>query len=146
MKTRTIIAILALALGAGACSSETITHDASKLPEKARNVISRNFTSAISLVEEETTGLGQKEYEVTLTDGSEISFTSSGEWTSVDTPNNLSVPEGMVPTAIARFVAEKHAGANIVGIEREKKGFEVELSNGVDIVFDAAGNFVKYDK
>lgn len=85
------------------------------------------------------------EYEVTLTNGSQIEFDHSGEWKSVDTPNNIPVPAGLLPTAISKFVASKHAGAFIVGIEKEKKGYEVELSNGVEIQFDGLGNFVKYD-
>ena len=140
-----IVAAAALMLGLTACSAKNVSHDASILPTKARELISQNFTSAISLVEEEKNFGKVTEYEVNLTDGSEITFNHSGEWTSVDTPNNIPVPAGLVPTAIAKYVAQKHQGALIVGIEKEKKGFEVELSNGVDISFDKAGNFLSYD-
>lgn len=134
-----------LALGLSACSSKDVSHDATRLPSKARDVISQNFTSAISLIEEEKDFGKVTEYEVTLTDGSEITFNSGGEWTSVNTPNNIPVPAGLVPTAISTYVAEKHAGALIVGIEKDKKGFEVELSNDLDLQFDSSGNFMKYD-
>lgn len=146
MKLHTFIAACALALGMGACASETVTHDASQLPAEARDVISRNFTSAISLIETEKSMGSVSEYEVTLTDGSEITFKGNGEWKSIDTPNNIAVPAGLVPTAIAKYVAEKHAGALIVGIEKNKKGYEIELSNNVEMNFDTAGNFVSYDK
>lgn len=146
MKLHTIVAALALTVGISACSSKDITHDAGQLPVKVRDLISQNFTSAVSLVEIEKDYGKVSEYEVTLTDGSEISFYPNGEWKSVDTPTNKAVPAGLVPTSIANFVKDKHAGALIVGIEKEKKGYEVELSNGVDILFDLTGNFVKYDK
>ena len=129
-----------------ACSSDNVSHDANTLPSKAHEILSQNFNSAISLVNEEKDFGKVSEYEVTLSDGTEVTFTSSGEWKSVDTPNNLSVPSGMVPTAISRYVREKHAGALIVGIEKEKNGFDVELSNGIDMKFDQSGNFVSYDK
>lgn len=145
MKLHALLAVLAITLGATACSSETVTHDAGILPGKARTLISQNFTSAISLVEEEKSMGSVKEYEVTLADGSEISFTADGEWKSIDTPNNRPIPAGLVPTAIAKYVASKHAGAFIVGLEKKKNGYEVELSNGVDMEFDSIGNFVKYD-
>lgn len=146
MKLHALLCAAALSIAVSACSSENVTHDAGILPAEARDIISRNFTSAVSLVEQEKSMGSTKEYEVTLTDGSEITFTGSGEWKSVDVPNNRAVPAGLVPTSIAKYVAAKHAGANIVGIERDKKGYEVELSNGVDINFDVAGNFVSYDK
>lgn len=146
MKLHAIMAACLLAFGAASCSSETITHDATELPQSARDAISRNFSSAISLVEIEKSMGSVKEYEVTLTDGSEISFDGNGEWKSVDTPANIPVPAGLVPTSIAKFVAEKHAGAIIIGLEKDKKGYEVELSNDLEIQFDPAGNFLKYDK
>lgn len=136
----------ALATSLCACSSETVSHDATQLPEKARDLISQNFNSAISVVEVEKKFGKVDEYEVVLTDGAEISFTSGGEWKSVDTPNNRPIPSGLIPTSIVGFVTEKHNGAYIVGIEKNKKGYEVELSNGVEIQFDNAGNFMSYDK
>lgn len=145
MKTQAILVAAALALSLSACSQEKVSHLADNLPVKARELISSNFTNAISLVEEDKEFGKTQEYEVTLTDGSEIKFTSSGDWKSIDTPNNRPVPSGLVPTAIAKYVATKHAGAYIVGIEKEKKGYDVELSNGVEITFDKNGNFLKYD-
>ncbi|MCH5217796.1 MAG: PepSY-like domain-containing protein [Muribaculaceae bacterium] len=145
MKTHGLIMALALAIGVTACGKENVTHDATVLPKKARTTLSQNFTSAVSLVKTEK-DLGKvTEYEVTLTDGSEISFKSNGDWESVDTPVNKPVPAGLIPTAITNYVHQKHAGALIVGIEKEKHGYDVELSNGVEIQFDKSGNFLKYD-
>ena len=147
MKTRVLFAALALAAASlTACSSETVSHDATTLPENARNLISKNFSAAISLVETEKSMGTTHEYEVTLADGSEITFGGNGEWKSVETPSNRAVPSGLVPTAIAKYVAERHAGASVIGIEKNKKGYEVELSNGLEMQFDAAGNFLQYDK
>lgn len=145
MKLHRIIAVCLLAVGLGACSSEAVSHDASQIPEKARQTISQNFTSAISVVKTEKDMGRIDEYEVVLTDGTEIEFEANGDWKNINTPNNIAIPSGLIPTAIAGYVAEKHAGALIVGIEKEKKGYDVELSNGVDIQFDLQGNFVKYD-
>lgn len=145
MKLHTLIAACALVIGLGACSSETVSHDATKIPAKARDLISRNFTSAISVVETEKSLGSVHEYEIVLTDGTQIEVNGDGEWKSIDTPNNIPVPEGLVPTAISKYVAEKHQGAYIVGIEKEKKGYSVELSNNVELKFDNAGNFVKFD-
>jgi hypothetical protein len=42
-------------------------------------------------------------------------------------------------------VKKTHSGTRIVGIERERNGFEVTLNNGIDMKFDKNGNFLKYD-
>lgn len=146
MKLHVLLTAAVLTLGMTACASETITHDAAELPEKAHNIITQNFSSAISVIKVEKSMGKVKEYEVTLTDGSVIEFNGDCEWESVMTPPNIPVPEGLVPTNIAKFVAEKHAGTFIDGIERDKKGFEVDLSNQVEIHFDPSGNFISYDK
>lgn len=146
MKKLALFMIMALGLAATACGRENVTHDSSVLPEKARTTLSQNFTSAVTLVEIEKDMGSVKEYEVTLANGSEVTFDGAGEWTSIDTPANVAVPSGLVPTAIANYVKTKHAGALIVGIEKERKGYEVELNNGLDINFDLQGNFVSYDK
>lgn len=146
MKTlASLFMVLAMGLGLTACSSTDTTHDAAVIPSKARNLISQNFNSAVSVVEIDKDWGSVSEYEVTLTNGTDIKFSGSGDWKSIEMPPTHPVPAGLVPTAIAKFVAEKHAGAFINGIEKTKKGFDVELSNGVDMQFDEAGNFVKYD-
>lgn len=145
MKIHAVITSIVLGFALMACSSESVSHDASELPSKARDIISQNFNAAVSMIETEKSMGSVKEYEVILTDGAQVTFNGDGEWKSVDTPNNIPVPHGLVPTSISEFVAQKHAGAFIVGIEKNKKGFEVELSNGMEMEFDTAGVFMKYD-
>ena len=85
------------------------------------------------------------EYEVVLTDGSEISFDRNGNWDNVEVNNTASVPKGFVPKGVGEYVKKNHAGTRVVGIDKDRSGYEVELSNGIDLKFDRAGNFLKYD-
>lgn len=127
------------------CSSESYSHDAQNLPDKAKSVISQYFKSSITLVKEEKEAFSGKEYEVVLANGSEITFDSDGEWKSIDTPVSMAVPQALVLPSISSYVAANHAGTFIVGIEKNKKGFEVELANGVEIQFNKDGGFLQYD-
>lgn len=129
-----------------ACSSENYSHDAQTLPEKAQSMISQYFKSAISVVKEEKEAFSGKEYEVVLSNGCEITFDGNGEWKNIETPVNLSVPEALILPSISNYVVNHHKGATIVGIEKNKKGYEVELSNGVEIQFNQEGGFLQYDK
>ena len=84
-------------------------------------------------------------YEVILNDGTEISFDRDGNWENVEVNNTKSVPSTIVPKAIRAYVAKTHPGQRIVGIDKERKGYEIELSNGIDMKFDKAGQFLRYD-
>lgn len=145
MKTRTHFLLGAFALvavGITGCSKTSVSHDADSLPEKARTTLAQNFTAAVTLVKSETNVGSTTEYDVTLSNGTEIVFRGNGEWDSVETPNDIPVPSGMIPTAIADYVKEKHTGALIVGIDKERTGYEVDLSNGVELSFDKDGNII----
>ncbi len=61
-----------------------------------------------------------------------------------NTTANKSIPIGDLPTVITDYIAANYPDATIVEAEREENGsFEVELDNGLEIKFDAEGNFLK---
>lgn len=66
-------------------------------------------------------------------------------WKDVETSADKSVPNEFVLQPIRDYVKKTHSGTKIVGIERERNGFEVTLNNGIDMKFDKNGNFLKYD-
>lgn len=146
MKKFLLMLGLLIGITAAASAKDTYAHDASVLPEAARTTIANNFKSKVSVVKIDKDFGRISEYEVTLTDGTEISFDSKGNWENVETNNAKSVPAGFIPKAISDYVAKNQPNTRIVGIDKERNGYEVELSNGVDIKFNKDGQFVRYDK
>lgn len=139
--------ILSLALIAGislgAAARDEYAKDSSILPEAAKTVLSDNFSSEVSKIKVERT-LGEiSEYEVTLANGTEISFDRFGDWKDVDTERAEAVPAGIVLKPIQDYVAKNYAGATITGIERDRRGIEVELSTGRDLHFTHTGKFIR---
>ncbi|MDE5812342.1 MAG: PepSY-like domain-containing protein [Muribaculaceae bacterium] len=124
---------------------DTYARDASALPQAAQTTLTNNFKSKVSIVKIEKTLGKVTEFEVIMTDGSEISFDKSGNWKSVEVGRGKAVPSGFVLKGMTDYVKKNHSGQKIVGIDKERGGYEVELSNGIDIKFDSQGNFVKYD-
>ncbi|MDE7458256.1 MAG: PepSY-like domain-containing protein [Muribaculaceae bacterium] len=145
MKKLLLMLGLVLGISAVASAKDTYAHDDSVLPEAARTTIANNFKSKVSVVKIEKDFGRISEYEVILSDGTEISFDRNGNWENVETSNSKSVPSSMVPKAISDYVAKNQPKTRIVGIDKERNGYEIELSNGVDMKFDAKGNFKKYD-
>lgn len=143
-----LLLILALIIGSATALSakDKYAHDASVLPESARSTIAKNFKATVSLVKIDKGIGGIHEYEVILTDGTEISFDKNGNWDNIETSKYNSVPSAFLPAGVRDYVAKQHAGAKVVGIDKERSGYEVELSNGIDMKFDKNGNFIRYDK
>lgn len=124
---------------------DTYSHDASVLPEAARTTISENFNAQISVVKIDKDFGRVSEYEVILTDGTEISFDRDGIWDNIEVSASKSVPSVFVPTAIAEYVKTNYPELSIVGIDKERGGYEIELSNGIDMKFNKQGKFLRYD-
>mgnify|MGYP005608649501 FL=1 len=77
----------------------------------------------------------RKEFDVVFTDGSSIEFNSSGEWTDV-TCRQSTVPAEIVPAQIQNFVLKNHPSSTILQIEQFRYGYEVHLSNGLEVKFN----------
>lgn len=145
MKKLFLLFALVLGIGLSGFARDSYSRDVSILPEAARATIANNFKAKISLIKTEKTLGVVTEYEVILTDGSEINFDKNGNWDSIDMPANTSVPKGFVIEGIRNYVNKNFSGKKIVSIDKEKNGYEIELSNGVNIKFDKNGKFIKYD-
>lgn len=144
---RKILLIIAVILGLGltANARNSISRDSSILPEAAKATIAKNFKAKVSLIKTEKT-LGKiTEYEVILNDGSEITFDKNGNWNDVDVPRGKEVPSGFIPKGVRDYVNKNHSGQKIESIDKEGKGYDVELSNGIEMKFDKEGKFLRYD-
>lgn len=146
MKKIALLFLMAIGAISAASAKDTYAHDATVLPKAAQTTIANNFKSEVSLVKIDKNFGRVSEYEVILTDGTEISFDRNGNWDNVETSASKSVPSAFIPKGISSYVAKNHKGARVVGIDKERSGYEVELSNGIDIKFNKAGEFQRYDK
>ena len=88
------------------------------------------------------------EYEVKLADGTEISFNLNFEWTHIDCEEASiysAVPTELVPEQITTYVTFNYPNQHIDKIEKEANGWEIELNNGIEIVFDSNFNVIHID-
>ena len=87
-------------------------------------------------------------YEVELTDNTDIDFNLSFEWKKIDCDDSNiygSVPTELVPMQITDYVTTNFPGKHIDSIEKKYNGWEIELSNGLEITFDANFNVTGFD-
>lgn len=122
-----------------------VTHDVSQLPVKARELVKKNFPKInISYLKIDDEIFRSKNYEVTLTDGTEIEFDKNGEWKEIDCKKN-EVPAVFVSDPITQYVSQYYPDQHIVKIEKLRRGYQIELSNDLDITFDVKGHFLRMD-
>ena len=138
-----LIALLLIICGAGAASAfiDSYVIDRKNLPEQARQMLSEYFPKAkVSLIKVDRHLLKKTDYDVKLVNGTKIEFTNAGKWKSVDCKTR-EVPEGLVTKPIRNYIKKNFPDVKIVKIEKKSGGYEIVLSDGVELKFNLLGQF-----
>jgi len=114
-----------------------------QLPTQAQQFINMYFEGVEVSYAKVDSDLFFKEYDVIFVNGDKIEFDHNGKW--VDVKSRTKLPDGIVPSAIVNYVEKQHKGLMIKGIERSRRYYEVELSNGLDIKFNMKYAVIGYD-
>lgn len=118
--------------------------DFSQLPAAAQSFIQSDFsTSEISFITKDTEVLDTT-YDVHFTDGTEVEFNSKGEWKEISCRKS-EINLKYVPKQILSTVGTKWPKAEIRKIERYKQGYEIELSNHLELKFDKKFRLLEID-
>lgn len=126
-------------------SAEDKPIEVSALPKQAQTFVSTHFKdSKVALATIDKELIGSTTYEVKFINGNQVEFDANGKWTDVEC-KATSVPSTIIPEKIATFVNQKHSEAKILKIERDRLGYDLEITGGVELKFDNKGTFVRYD-
>ena len=143
-RTKRFLAAMLLVLVSVACTGQDRVISVGDLPKPARELLNEHFKDKqIALVQKDKDGL-RTNYDIVFSDGMKMEFDSKGEWTEID-GKPQAVPAAMVPKTIADYVAKTYPGARIQQIDRDRRGYEVELSNGLDVKFNKKLKVVSVD-
>lgn len=124
-------------------AGDVVTRDVNKLPVAAREMISKYFPqSKVSYIKIEKDLLQSTSYEVKLSDGIGLDFNSKGEWLEIDCKDK-SVPAAFIPQTVSKYMKANYSEHKVVKIERDRKGYELTLENGLEVDFDQFGAFLK---
>ena len=135
-----LVSLVTLSLHAG--SDRVI--QSKQLPKVAQLFLAKHFAGrAVSFAKEDRDFSGTT-YDVRLADGTEIEFTSAGEWKEVD-GKHTALPLTFIPAQIVKTIQSQHAGDAIVHIERKRRGYQVELASGLEVLFNTRFQLVGYD-
>lgn len=77
-------------------------------------------------------------------DGAKVEFTKNGEWKDVECKYG-EVPAAIVPQQIRDYVAKNYPDRKVTAIDRDRRDYEVELDNGLDLKFDLKFRLIDID-
>jgi hypothetical protein len=109
----------------------------SSLPKAITDYISANFPGRTIVWAE----IDDDEYEVYLSDGTEVYFDRRGRFLEVDRDRDAINPANL-PQNILSYISTNFPNATIIEAELDDNYYEVELNNGMELYFDAQGNFL----
>ncbi len=115
---------------------------ADKLPAAAKSFIADHFPGDKISFATVDRDIDEVSYYALLASGTKIEFDSTGAWEEVSC-RNASVPASIVPDQIEAYVTANYAGMRIIEIESNLHGYDIKLSNGVEIDFDKNGNMLR---
>ena len=102
-----------------------------QLPQPAQTFIKQYFSAAKVAMAKMETDLFDKSYDVIFTNGDKLEYSS--------------VPGNVIPAQIQKYVSTNYPDAKVLRIEKDKKDYEIKLSNGWEIKFDLKFNVIDID-
>jgi len=143
MKQLVSLIALSVAILLGACSNNSANNQ--QLPEEIKSFITENFSDQTITSFDREQSPGGHTFEVVLSNGTEVDFDTKNIWEKVEGFTNP-VPVSIIPAPIASHVQATFPDNDIVEIDKERYGFDVRLSDGMELQYDKNGGFKKVEK
>ena len=115
-----------------------------QLPAKAQEFLKQHFADSTVMLVTLDKEFFDTNYDVHFKGGSKVEFDKKGEWTEIEFKNSP-LPNSVIPSAILEFAKKHYPDPKFKEIDRNKKGYEVKMMNGIELEFDLNFNLVGYD-
>ena len=115
------------------------------LPAGASSFIRQYFPNAkVTLAKKDKEWFAHT-FDVTLSDGTDLEFTSNGDWVQVEMRGQNTVPENLLPAGIKDYVKKNFPGSAVKEIQKKGYGNKVELTKDIELRFNKEGLFTRID-
>ena len=101
-----------------------------QLPQNAQEFLKQHFSKLVPLV----VTMDWDDYTIMYESGEKIEFNKQGEWKDIDCRASH-VPAVLIPQQIKSSVQQSFPGTTIIKIDRNRRGYEVKLNNGLEVEF-----------
>lgn len=117
---------------------------ATELPTKVQEFLKAHFPGTEVSYAKQDSDWFERDYTVVLTNGSKLEFSSKGEWKEIDCEHGR-VPESILPTEIKNHLAENQKAHYVVEFKKDRRHYDVKLSNKLEMEFNLNGKLLRYD-
>lgn len=115
-----------------------------ELPAKAQTLLTKHFKGQKVMLATIESGVVSRSYDVVLRNGTKLEFDKKGNLTEIDCKQSI-VPSQLIPQPIKNYLKENYRGEAVRKIEWNKKEYEVELTNGIDLTFNKHFQLIDID-
>ena len=133
-----LVTSICLPLTLQADDDQVITFD--RLPASAQTMLNQNFADKMPLV----ITSDWDDYKVMYTNGDKVEFDKKGNWKDIECKTSQ-VPANLIPAEIAANVNATFPGTTITEIDRDRRGYSVKLSNGLELEYNTHFQIIELD-
>lgn len=121
--------MLTMSMSMMADNDRVITFE--QLPAPAQTLLKKYFADKVVLI----ATVDFDDYKVMYQSGEKIEFDKKGNWKELDCKTSA-VPTDLIPEQIMTHPKATFPDAIIIKLDRDRRGYEVKLSNGLEIEYN----------
>lgn len=111
-----------------------------QMPEAAQAFLKQHFANKVPLV----VTVDWDDYTIRYESGEKVEFDKQGKWKEIDCRSSL-VPTELISEEIKTNIASTLPGAVILKIDRNRRGYEVKLNNGLEVEYSPTFQVIDID-
>lgn len=119
-------------------NDRVITFD--QLPAQAQELLKKHFVDKVPLI----VTVDYDDYKVMYQSGEKVEFDKKGNWKEFECKTSA-VPTALIPEQIKAKVKTTFPGATIIKLDRDRRGYDIKLNNGMELEFDKKFQIVEMD-
>lgn len=125
-----------------ACDKES-TASENDLPAAAKTFISTHYGSQEVTRVIKDRDNGKVSWDVFLNNGTKLEFNKDGDLDEIEGTERI--PDSVLPASVLQYVDQNYPGTFVRSWDVDDNHNEARLSNGIELIFDKDGNFVRVD-
>ncbi|MBO4722194.1 MAG: PepSY-like domain-containing protein [Muribaculaceae bacterium] len=137
---KAILLMVAILIGFNAKADHDQVIAYSQLPANAQAMLKQHFADKVPLV----ITMDWDDYTIVYDSGEKVEFDKQGEWKEINCRTSF-VPTALIPEQIKANVKTSFPGTTIIKLDRNLRGYEVKLNNGLEIEYNRSFQVIDID-
>lgn len=133
-----LLAVLTLGFSAKADHDQVINFN--QLPQQAQTLLKQHFANKVPLI----VTMDWDDYTIVYDSGEKVEFDKQGNWKEIDCRTS-SVPTAIIPEQIKSHIRATFPGTTIIDLDRNRRGYEVKLNNGLEVEYSPSFQVIDID-